>query len=189
MSDAAGPRSTPSFGDLYAPLAKPLAAWCALRVRGRLRDLVEPQDLAQDVLCRAFLKFATFDPARGPFRHWLFGVANNVLRELLAAAARPGATPAAAATSSRDLFAELPADATSVSRAVMRDEAFAAFVARLDELPDEDRRLVVYRGLEDLDHAEAAELLGVSCDAVKKRWQRLVRRLAELRPPPDLFAS
>jgi RNA polymerase sigma factor (sigma-70 family) len=189
--DAAGgpPPGRGSFGALYAEVAPTLVAWASLRVRRSLRSWVEPEDLVQEVVCRAYDKFANFDPAKGAFRRWIFGVANNVLKETLAAAAKPGAAQARLEVSSRDLLDQLPDDVTSVSRRLARDEALMGFVAKLDGLDDEDRKLIIYRGLEGLGHAEAAELLNISRDAAEKRWQRLVRRVEEWRPPRDLFAS
>ena len=88
MADDVSGAAHASFGALYAPVAASLVAWSSLRVRRSLRTWIEPQDLAQEAVCRAFERFRTFDPSKGTFRGWLFGIANNVLRESLAAAAR-----------------------------------------------------------------------------------------------------
>lgn len=176
-----------SFGKLYADVAPTLVAWASLRVRRALRGFVDIEDLVQEVCCRAYEKFDSFDPAKGEFRRWIFGVANNVLRETLAAAARPTAQAARLDVSSRDLLDQLPDDITSVSRRFARDEELGKFVEKLDGLDDDDRKLLIYRGLEGLGHAEAADLLGISRDAAEKRWQRLVRRVEEWRPPRELF--
>jgi RNA polymerase sigma factor (sigma-70 family) len=176
-----------SFGKLYADVAPTLVAWASLRVRRALRGFVDIEDLVQEVCCRAYEKFDTFDPAKGEFRRWIFGVANNVLRETLAAAARPTAQAARLDVSSRDLLDQLPDDITSVGRRFSRDEELAKFVEKLDGLDDDDRKLLIYRGLEGLGHAEAADLLGISRDAAEKRWQRLVRRVEDWRPPRELF--
>ncbi len=178
----------PSFAALYTECAPTLVAWASLRVRRALRGFIDPEDLVQEVCCRAYERFHTFDPSRGAFRRWVFGVANNVLREILASAARPGAKPAHLDVSSRDLLDQLPDDVTSVSRRFARDEGLRGFVTKLDELDDDDRMLLIYRGLEGLGHSETAEVLGVTRDAVEKRWQRLVRKIQDWRPPTDLFA-
>jgi RNA polymerase sigma factor (sigma-70 family) len=179
--------SRPSFGVLYAEVAPTLVAWASLRVRRALRGFIEPEDLVQEVCCRAYERFHSFDPAKGEFRRWIFGVGNNVLKETLAAAARPAAQAGRMEVSSRDLLDQIPDDITSVSRRIARDETFKMFIEKLDTLDDDDRKLLIYRGLEGLGHAEAAELLGISRDAAEKRWQRLVRRVEDWRPPHDLF--
>jgi RNA polymerase sigma factor (sigma-70 family) len=183
---AAAPRA--SFGALYADVAPSLVAWASVRVRRALRAWVDPEDLVQETMVRAFDRFASFDSTLGNFRQWVFGIANNVLKEILAAAAKPGAKPSKLAASSRVLLDQLPQEITSISRRLMRDEAFAAFVARLDELEDDDRKLVLFVGFEGLGHEASSRLLGISIDAGEKRWQRLRRRLEAWRPPADLFA-
>ncbi len=172
------------FGALFEDVAPALHLWAVLRVRRSLQGVLEPEDLVQEVCFRAYRKFSAFDPARGSFRRWLFGVANFVLKEILADATRRGRRAARPDDSSRDRVAEIPADVTSVSRRVARDENLAAFIVQLGVLEEDDRRLLIYRGLEGLSHTEAAHLLGISADACEKRWQRLITRVTKLGPPP-----
>jgi RNA polymerase sigma factor (sigma-70 family) len=84
-------------------------------------------------------------------------------------------------------LANLPDEATSVSRRAARDEGLRRFIDRLQDLDDADRRLLLYRGLEDLSHAEIGGLLHLSRDAVEKRWQRLQKKIEPWAPPADLF--
>jgi RNA polymerase sigma factor (sigma-70 family) len=181
------PGGEASFADLYASVLPSLVAWANLRVPSRLRRFLEPADVVQDVTYRAFSKFDRYDASRAPFRHWFFGVANNVLRETFARLARVTAG-APREPSSSGALAEVPEDVTSISKRAARDEGLKRFVARLETLDDDKRKLLIYRGIEGLGHAEVAELLGTTRDAVEKRWQRLVQELEDLRPPPDLFA-
>ena len=74
-------------------------------------------------------------------------------------------------------MASLPDDATSISQRIVRDENLKAFVAQLEKLGEDERRLLLYRGLEGMNHAEIASLLDVSLDAVEKRWQRLLKKI------------
>lgn len=72
-----------------------------------------------------------------------------------------------------------PDTATAVSRRLARDEGVAAFAETVQELPEEDRKLVLMYGLEGLSRAEVAARLEVSENAVSKRWTRLKERLRE----------
>ncbi len=162
-----------AFAELYRRVAPAIHAWATLQIRPPMRRLLDPDDLLQEVTCRAWERFATWDEAKGPFRGWLFGIARNVLREAFRRAASAPALAPRAAGDSGDAFVQVPDSATAVSRALARDEGLAALIAHVDALPDEERKLLLWRGIEGLPHAEVAQLLQASPDAVAKRWQRL----------------
>ncbi|MCB9898214.1 MAG: sigma-70 family RNA polymerase sigma factor [Planctomycetes bacterium] len=169
------------FARAYEPLAPALRAWAALQVRGPLGSVLDADDLVQEVLVQLYGSFARFDPARGDFRGWTFGVASRVaqslLRRLARSSARGGGTALEPLASRAD---SLPQDATTISRRVARDEGMQRFLARVLELDEDDRRLLVHRGLEGLGHAEVGALLGWTPDQANKRWQRLRTRLRDM---------
>ncbi|HTE04849.1 MAG TPA: sigma-70 family RNA polymerase sigma factor [Planctomycetota bacterium] len=167
---------SPSFDAVWGRVAPSLFAWASLHIRPALRARLDPEDLLQEVACRGYARFETWDERRGPFRAWIFGIARNVLRDAFRRLSHePGAR--GAALPSTELLASLPDMATAHTRAVARDEDVRRFVQRCTELPEEDQRLLMFRGLEGLSHAEVAALLSLSPDAVAKRWQRLCDRL------------
>ena len=59
----------------------------------------------------------------------------------------------------------------------------------MDALPEDERQLLLFRGLEGLTHAEVATLLAVTPDAVAKRWQRLCDRLRNEPRWADIIAA
>jgi len=165
-----------AFVRAYPDLAPALRAWAVLRCRGPLGRALEPDDLVQEVCLEAMAAEERFDPARGEFRPWLFGIASRVASNALRRLARGRLLPADTSLASRT--GRLPADVTTVSRRVRHDEAVSAFLRDLDELDEDDRRLLVHRGIEALEHAEIAALLGISAENAAKRWQRLRERVA-----------
>ena len=169
------------FEQQYEPVARVLFAWACLHIRSSLRPRLDPEDVLQEVCCRAFQRFAQFDPERASFRTWVFGIAHNVLREAFRGLGR---SHAAALTTGR--IESLQDLATSITRRVARDDELRNFLSRLDILTDEDRRLLLYRGLEGLEHARVAELLSITAESASKRWQRLCSRLRELGLPIEL---
>lgn len=173
---AAGDRGPRAFAALYARVAPALCAWARLRAP-RGEAAFDPDDVVQETWLAAWRRFADFDPARGAFRPWIFGVAN---RALLAALRRRGARRGADEGATASAPSALVDDATSVSRAAARDEAVRGAVAALVALDDDDRDVVVYLGFEGLSAREAAELVGASQAAVEKRWQRVRARLRAL---------
>lgn len=176
---AMDPTDADPFAVHYPAVAPALRAWAVLRTRGVLGRFLEAEDLVQEVCFRAYRSVAGFDPARGSFRRWLFGVASHVAADLLRQAAR-----ARARGFGPDVLGSraggVPEEATTLSRRVARDEGLLRFLARVGELDEADRDLLLWRGLEGLQLAEVARLQDCSEETAKKRWQRLRARLREL---------
>jgi len=166
------------FCALHAAAAPRLWSWAALHVGPALRGKVDPEDLLQEVAARAWRRFDEFDPARGSFFGWSLGIARRVLAEALARLAAGGfegrRAPAAGGS---DAWSEVPDDATRATARLAREDALQAFLAWAETLERDERRLLLYRGLEGASHAEVAALLGLSEAAVSKRWDRLRERL------------
>jgi RNA polymerase sigma factor (sigma-70 family) len=170
-------------------LSPALWAWISLRVGPALRPVVEPEDVFQEVWCRAFMRIGEFDREL-PFRPWLFGIAQNVLREVLREVGRRRIerwTPSASGgTHPLDRIADT---VSSVTRRMMREEALRRFLDGLATLDDEERRLLILHGLEGVSLVALAEHFALSHETLKKRWQRLRRRLEEQGLPEHLLVA
>ncbi len=177
------------FAELWERVAPALHAWASLRITAALRPRLDPDDLVQEVCCRAFLGFCNYDPERSRFRSWLFGIASHVLKSALVELGRnPSLTRAAAVDESTRFLDRVPDRATAVSRRIAADDAFRAFLALARDLDEEERRLLLHRGLEGLSHADVAARIGVTSAAARKRWERLRERLAGLAIACDWLA-
>ena len=178
------------FGELYGRLAPSLHAWAQLRIRPGFRRAVSPEDLVQEVWLRAAQVLHAFNPAKSSFRAWIFAVAKNVLLEVQRKLHRTWKDQTPEGDTGRALaLDQVPESITSLTRRVARDEAVRRFVERAEALDEDDRRVLVHCGLEELTIAEAAGRLGLSPDATAKRWQRLRERIREWRAPRDLVAG
>ncbi len=60
-----------------------------------------------------------------------------------------------------------------------RAETRGAIQAALDKLDPNDRQVLALRALEQLTNAEAADVLGISEEAVKKRYLRALKRFKD----------
>ncbi len=163
-----------SFNQLYRDLAPALYAWASLHVHAELRPRIDPDDLVQECCYRALRGLETYDPDRAPFRSWIFAIANNVLREAARALAR-----LPAGHERIDPGLEIPARTTAITTRMARDESLQGFLQRLQSQPEDDRRLLIYRGLEGLSFEEIGVLVGSSAATVAKRWQRLRDRIQQ----------
>lgn len=178
------------FADLWERVAPALHAWASLRITASLRPRLDPDDLVQEVCCRAFVGFRNYDPSRARFRSWLFGIASHVLKAALVDLGRnPSLARSPAVDESSRFLDRIPDRATAVSRRIAADDAFRAFLEHARELDEEERRLLVHRGLEELSHADVGARLGVTAEVVRKRWERLRERLAALAGAADWLAS
>ncbi len=178
-----------SFGALYEKIAPALFTWAEIRIRRDVRQHVSPEDVVQEVWCRAWKIFDKFDPENGSFRYWIFRVAKNVLYEALRSLKDPSALPGGGGTTRVLMLDGVPDDATRITMRVARDESLGKCADWIRALEDEDRKLVIHCGLEGLTYVETAERLAIGAEAVAKRWQRLRERLREQALPQQLFSE
>lgn len=146
-------------------------------VRGLLGHLVvltADPDVAADLMAETFasalVSRSKFDPSRGSAKAWLFGIAHNKLAEYR----RRGYAELRAL---RRLGIER-AEPSDADRADIEYLAGVAAVELIDELSDDQQRVVRARVLEDRAYTEIAGQLNLSEQVVRKR---LSRGLAVLR--------
>lgn len=178
-----------AFSALYERIAPALYTWADLRIRPAHRAWIEPGDVVQEVWCRAWSAFERFDPERTSFRYWIFRIAKNVLLEGVRKASDPAFRQGAGTSERAFALANVPDDATAISRRVARTEGLDLLREWLEALDEEDRTLALWVGLEGLPHQLVAERLDLEREAVSKRWQRLRRRLAEMKVPKEVLAA
>ncbi len=159
-----------------------------------LRDHCSPEDIWQETLTHAWRDRAQHrwtGPAA--FRAWLFEIARNRILE----SARSLATEmrgagrrttrfsefAASSTTSLSAAAGMPADSTTPSRIVSKEETLAATREALSTLPPELRDVVRMHLLEELTMEAIAQHLGIGLSAAWHRFRRGSEMLARILPP------
>jgi RNA polymerase sigma-70 factor (ECF subfamily) len=180
MQPTPDPEPAPAVdvSELYREHATAVYAWACLRTAGRLRQWVTPEDLAQEIWVRATRAVVQRDERSGPPRAWLFTIAKHVLYEVRRLAERSAADGASAGGTTRLLaLDQVPAEVTSLTQRLSRDDALKQFLERAAGLDDDDRMLLIHVGLEAMPQTEAAARLGLGYDALAKRWQRLRERV------------
>jgi RNA polymerase sigma factor (sigma-70 family) len=136
----------------------------------------EPQtvaDLTADTFVAAMTSFATFDPAKGAVRGWLFAIARRVYAQHLDRAAHHE-------NATRRHAGRRVLDTDEIDELVHRIDAERAgqpLLDRLRELPPVDRTAVELVDLAGLTPKEAATALGVSPGALRVRLFRARTRL------------
>jgi RNA polymerase sigma-70 factor (ECF subfamily) len=180
-----------SLGVLLENYRQSLQLLAAAQVRQRLQARVNASDLVQEAFVRATEHFADFGgQTEGEWIGWL----RTILRRCLLRAvqkqvqARRRSTlreiPIQQGSGSSSAGAAVPealliSPGSSPSTGVQRQEAAAALAARLAQLPEPMRQVLVLRNLESLPFAEVAQRLGRTPGAVRILWLRALERLRQ----------
>jgi RNA polymerase sigma-70 factor (ECF subfamily) len=126
--------------------------------------------LAEDVTQEAFLAVwrsgARYDRARGSVRTWLLGIVHNRAIDAL----RRGAVHERRQASDQGVAERLPAPERTEVEAARRDEA-RAIRQLIDELPDEQSRVIELAYFGGFTHREIADMLGAPIGTVKGRMR------------------
>jgi RNA polymerase sigma factor (sigma-70 family) len=160
--------SPETFGELYSRYFGEVYRYLAGRLGPDAAD-----DLAAETFLAAFRRRATFDPALGSVRPWLYGIATNLVAghhraesRRYAALARIVADPAAGSEEDR------------IAERLTAWQARRSLAAALARLPDGDRDVLLLIALGGLSYAEVAFALSVPEGTVASRLSRARRKLA-----------
>lgn len=141
-------------------------------LRYYLWDMCGEEDLAEDLLQSTWLQaweHRTAVQDEDVARAWLFSIATNVFRVHCRREVISRRTLGRPVTLSPDLPWKSPPEPMS-----------ASLVHALGTLAPEDRQLALLIGVHGYSQREAAEVLGLSYDTGRKRWQRARDRLEDL---------
>ena len=171
MSDAddralveAAQRDRSKFADLYDRHFEHVYAF----VLGRTRHRDEAEELTSEVFHKAFAGLERFEWRGAPFGAWLIRIAANAVVDRAARAARERGQPTAADAASADP----PADAE-----LERAEERARLFRMVDELPRDQRDVIVERFVHERSIRDVAARLGKSEGAVKQLQLRALHQL------------
>lgn len=165
--------------DRLNPLLLAQAAW---RLGPNLRRTCDPCDLVHEAWLVLLPKLDTLPLRDGRLTPVLLrylsttilGKVRNLLRR---EARRSGPT-----IGDDDSDPMLAGPRSEVVSAVVRRERVCQVQTCLQQLSEADQQIVMLRGIEQFDTALVAERLGITPDAVSKRYQRALRRLSEQLP-------
>ncbi|WUV96681.1 sigma-70 family RNA polymerase sigma factor [Streptomyces sp. NBC_01471] len=182
-ADEAGVIARVRAGDAqaYAVLVRAYTG-IALRAAAAFGAGADAEDVVQSAFFKAYRALDHFTPGAS-FRPWLLRIVMNETRNTLRSAGRlrSAAGREAALAEAEPLIPESADPAV----AALLQERRALLLAALDRLSTEQRLVVTYRYLLEMDEAETAEALGWPRGTVKSRLNRALKKLSKLLPPPD----
>jgi RNA polymerase sigma-70 factor (ECF subfamily) len=183
-----------AFKTLETQYAEFLLRIVELRMDPRLRARFDPADVVQESLLEIFRRLDDYLERRPmPFRLWLRQTTLERLQKLhrdhLQTQRRTvGREVALPDHTSWALAQCLQSRGLSPSGQVSQDESVRRVREVLAELPEADREILLQRTVEGLSNGEIAFQLGVSAEAVSKRYGRALLRLGK-RLREDGFGS
>jgi RNA polymerase sigma-70 factor (ECF subfamily) len=153
----AAQRDTTRFGEVYEHYFEIVYAYVARRVRNR----TEAEDMTAEVFRKALQSLPRFKWTGAPFAAWFFRIASNMIADRAKRAAREGNVPGDEYLPDRRMPQPQQADLEQSER--------SAGVSRLvNELAEDQRRVLVMRFAEERSIREIAETLGRSEGAIKQ---------------------
>jgi RNA polymerase sigma-70 factor (ECF subfamily) len=143
--------------------------------RALLKDPVAADDLVQDCVERALSRLSLFKAGTN-MRSWLFTITHNLhVNAVYRRRRAPDGQPL-----TLDVENGVIVQADQTTGLVARDISRA-----LDQLPDEQRHVVLLVGLEEMSYKKTAEILGVPMGTVMSRLARGRERLRHLMEGDD----
>jgi RNA polymerase sigma-70 factor, ECF subfamily len=161
------------FADLYERHFERVYAFVVRRVRDR--DAAE--ELTAEVFHRALAHLPRFETRGAPFGAWLFSIARNALIDRAKLATRE--------VVDSDSLPEI-GGGPDADDELDRVEALARLFRYVDELPADQRTVIVDRFVEDRSIRETAQRLGRSEGAIKQLQHRALETLRRgMRAPAE----
>ena len=148
----------------------------ALRMVG---DPEDAADMTQETFIKAYRALSGF---RGDskFSSWLYRIASNVCLDFLRSRSRhPQVSLSTVDEDDRATF-ELPDMRQNPEEQLMKKLGMEAVRRGLEQLPEQQRQILVLRELGGLSYAELARILGIEEGTVKSRIFRARKRLCAL---------
>jgi RNA polymerase sigma-70 factor (ECF subfamily) len=169
-------REPEAFGTIFDRHFDTIARFCVRRI-----GVIRGEDVAGDVFRLAFENRRRFDLDHDDARPWLFGIANNLVREALRSAGRQQLAY------DRWLSREMREGsdlAFQVATAIDAQHEVSAVAAVLDLQPTEEVETLLLFAWEQLTYAQIAEALAIPVGTVRSRIHRLRQRLQEVLEGP-----
>ena len=177
-----------AFEKLFSSYRERLEAFIGSRLGPELRRSIEPDDLVQETLLRAFQSLVSFQwQGEESFFRWLCGIAENSIRNEVRRRNR-GPTVS--------LESDVQSQETSPSKRLRRQERFARLQEALKTMSADHRRVISMAYIERLSMKEIARRRSSTPGAIAHLLFRALRKLKEkfgdtesLRLPPEVIGE
>ncbi len=154
----------------FAPLYDHYAPRVYKFFRYRVDDIATAEDLTARTFERALADIGRYQPARGSFAAWLFGIASHTVKEHYRDGKRRQLTPL-------DEIRELPGDGPPLEQAIVDAETHAQLALAVAQLSDRERELIGLKFAGGLANTDIARITGHTESNVGVILYRSVQKL------------
>jgi len=175
-----------AFDALFERVGGKVYVYVFNRMGKRLRQVVEPEDVLQDVYAKAFQSFDDFvSGGAGSLARWMTGIARNHIRHLYAHHFEQEkrdprrAVPLSPPGTSTAPGLDVPGPDPSPSRVIARNEEVRRVSEALAALPDAERDAILMH-IEGVPVTEIARRLDVPRTTLLYRISSALRRLGSM---------
>jgi len=143
-----------------------------------LGDRHRAEDITQEVFLKVYRSAPSYDPERDP-GPWLTTITYNACRDLWRSRSYKAGVRSRSMDDKEVGELPLPDAKADPERAAIRGEDESRVQAAILSLPEEQRAIVLLHDYRGMNHEEIGRLLGVSHAAVRKRYSRALKALAD----------
>ena len=183
LLDRLGKGDESAFTALFERHQKRLALLIHYKLSPHLRRLTEVEDVLQETFFEAFRDIEQFQYRNsGSFLGWLSRIADHVIADTARfhARQRRHAADLVRFRSLGNPDGPEPMDSATPSRLLAEKETVQALIRKLDQLPEDHRRVILLAKVEGLSNAELAEQLGRTREAAALLLHRAIKRFRTL---------
>lgn len=145
-------------------------------------DRQTSEDCAQEVFLRVYSHLDTYEP-QAKFTTFLFRIARNLWIDRARSAAvhgRPASLDSRPDGEGRSLGERVASESPEPSEILAREEQQAALRRAIDQLPEEQKAVVILSEIEGMKYQEIGAILDVPVGTVKSRMHTAMERLRDL---------
>src|SRR5262249_12539023 len=183
LLDRLGKGDESAFTPLFEKYQKRLALLIHYKLSPELRRLTEVEDVLQETFLEAFRDIRQFRYEKpGRFLGWFSTIADHVIADTARFHGRQKrrAGDLARFRSAGNPDGPEPVDSATPSRLLAEKEKLLALIQRLDQLPEDYRRMILLAKVEGLSNAELAERLGRTRETAALLLHRAIKRFRSL---------
>jgi RNA polymerase sigma-70 factor, ECF subfamily len=140
------------------------------------------EDCAQEVFLRVYSHLDTYEP-QAKFTTFLFRIARNLWIDRMRSAAvhgKPLSLEASPGGEGRSLQERVASRVQSPVEILAREEQQDALRRAIDQLPDEQKAVVILSEIQGMKYQDIGEILGVPVGTVKSRMHTAMEKLKDL---------